>query len=387
MKWTYRLHDSDSEPGKNEQLYTEMSQKGWHLKKRGSYLSRFEKGEPMPYLYRIEYSSPRALEDTSLSEEQLAFYKECGLTLVAQRGLLHVFRADADSGIGELYSDPKQQAETVKTMRRRTITAYIWPFCYLAIWVMLGMMMTRSGDYFAELAAQIRISYLRFPPMILLAGCLLVGGMVLSIYEAVQAFRLYSRLKHGYFPRRERQKVSVYRVMLSTWAVAAMCCVVLLIAQVIGVRSYDMPKISDGAYLTLSEIRIEGERTTMPYKEKSDNVEYTHSLVAECWDTYECVKTDGDEYWMYQDVYVLADEKAAADLIPALMYEGTFSNEPAEWNALLTEFEGIDEAYEGHADLEYLIRKGNTVWYITCDADAKKDHAIDTKLLSAIAGK
>ena len=129
------------------------------------------------------------------------------------------------------------------------------------------------------------------------------------------------------------------------------------------------------------------DNKTVKYKDNASNLEYMKTLTAECWHSYECIEANGEKYWMYQYVYRMPDEAAAKSLVPTLMYEGSFSNEPDEWSAILTEFEGISEAWEGHANLEYLIRRENTVWYITCDADAGKDHSIDTKLLAANAKK
>ena len=387
MKRTYRLHESDASPGANEALYTAMSQKGWHLKKRGSYLSRFEKGEPKNYIYRIEYASPRAFEEHELSEEQLAFYEECGLEFAAQHDLVHVFRADADSGIDEIYTDPKQRADMLKAMRRRTVLALFVPFIYAAFWLFLGLMTNRSGDYFAELVTEFHLVFVRFPPVLLFAGAVFFGGFLLLLYDAVLMLALYCRLKRGKLPRRAVKKVSAYRVTLLAVSAAVLISAILIVAQLVTMRSGDLPETSDGMYLTFSEIGIKGERAQMPYKDNASNLEYMKTLTAECWHSYECIEANGEKYWMYQYVYRMPDEAAAKSLVPTLMYEGSFSNDLDEWSAILTEFEGISEAWEGHANLEYLIRRENTVWYITCDADARKDHSIDTKLLAAIAKK
>ena len=46
MNRKYAVHPGAYELGENEKFYSDMEAKGWRLKKRGAYLSRFERTVP-----------------------------------------------------------------------------------------------------------------------------------------------------------------------------------------------------------------------------------------------------------------------------------------------------------------------------------------------------
>ena len=126
----YKLHPSEYDLGENEKFYSDMEAKGWRLVKRGNNLSKFIPVEPSRTKYRIEVTSPAFLEETELPEGQLAVFEDCGWEHVAGRGFLHIFRAPEGSDAPEFYADPRQQAETLKGIRR-----YLW--CSAALLLLL----------------------------------------------------------------------------------------------------------------------------------------------------------------------------------------------------------------------------------------------------------
>ena len=125
MNRRYRRHYDDYAIGENEKLYSDMAARGWLLEKRGSYFSRFVRGEPADMRYRIEVSAPRFLEETALPEEQVAVYEDCGWEYVTSCGLIHVFASPAGSDAPEFYADPAQQAATLKALRRNYVWAWV----------------------------------------------------------------------------------------------------------------------------------------------------------------------------------------------------------------------------------------------------------------------
>lgn len=78
MNRKYAVHPGAYELGENEKFYSDMEAKGWRLKKRGAYLSRFERTAPSSARYRVEVFQPDAWAAKDLPEEQKAVFEDCG---------------------------------------------------------------------------------------------------------------------------------------------------------------------------------------------------------------------------------------------------------------------------------------------------------------------
>ena len=125
MKRRYALHPMEFAIGETEQFYAEQAAKGWFLEKRGAGFSRFRKGEPSAMRYRVELADLRFLDpDHGLPEEQIAVYEDCGWKYIGGHGMIHLFSALADSDAPEFYTDPRQQAATLRGLRRSYISSW-----------------------------------------------------------------------------------------------------------------------------------------------------------------------------------------------------------------------------------------------------------------------
>ena len=81
----YLIHPGDYAIGENEKCYGDMAAKGWKLRRRGAFLSSFERCEPQQLRYRIELASPALFDDDlTLPEEQRALYEESGWQFVTR---------------------------------------------------------------------------------------------------------------------------------------------------------------------------------------------------------------------------------------------------------------------------------------------------------------
>lgn len=73
-----------------------------------------------------------------------------------------------------------------------------------------------------------------------------------------------------------------------------------------------MPDVSDGPYILLSDLDIEGKRTTNSVNGEGSMVKANQSMLADHWDTQEYVDVINGSYsseeWLYQDVYILKNE-------------------------------------------------------------------------------
>ncbi|MGM9522372.1 MAG: DUF2812 domain-containing protein, partial [Oscillospiraceae bacterium] len=63
MRRKYAFHPAEYVIGENEKFYSDMASKGWKLKKRGAYLSRFDESEPEKTRYRIEIAASGVFDD------------------------------------------------------------------------------------------------------------------------------------------------------------------------------------------------------------------------------------------------------------------------------------------------------------------------------------
>ena len=131
MNRKYAVHPGAYELGENEKFYSDMEAKGWRLKKRGAYLSRFERTVPSSARYRVDVFQPDAWAAKDLPEEQKAVFEDCGWEYVCPSLPLHIFRTPAGSDAPEFYDDPAQQAETLKKMKRDAVWGWVPT---LAVW-------------------------------------------------------------------------------------------------------------------------------------------------------------------------------------------------------------------------------------------------------------
>ena len=145
MKVRYRAHPPAYALGETEKFYGEMEARGWRLQKRGGTFSKFVPVEPSAARYRVEVLAPSLLDVPEMSEEQLAVYEDCGWTYVTDSGCLYIFRAPAGSDAPEFYMDPRQQAATLKALRRRDWWAMLLALLLLGVNFLMAFSLGRGG--------------------------------------------------------------------------------------------------------------------------------------------------------------------------------------------------------------------------------------------------
>lgn len=379
-KRKYRLHYGDYAPEENERLYMDMSKKGWRLTKRGAFFSRFERAEPEELLYRIEFSAPDAFEDVSLPKEQIAVYEECGLHLVTRRGLVHVFCAQKNAGIGELYTEPHQQAATLRTLRKNVILTLIQCIFFLFLYLLLFFCASGGESFFAEWGAELRRGWID-DTAFWLGFCLILSeGVLSSGYAVYRTIRLYWLLRHDRPLRRRVKRHWLKRSVCGLLGICGAVSFVFAAVQFFSTQRYDMPETADGPYLLIADLGVDGKRTAN-YQGTVSSVETSRSLLAVQWETYEYIHVPDGDLWMYNFVYELNNEQTAASFTKDLMY-GTFAGNPSAWTAV--SIVGLDEAYTDGTGLEYLARKGTRVWRLIYGGWC--EHKVqDEQILSALA--
>lgn len=385
-KYTYKFHPNDYALGENEKFYSDMEAKGWRLVKRGVYLSKFESVEPGTVRYRIEVVDNKFLEEPGMTDAQVAVFEDCGWEYVTYSGMIHVFRAPAGSDAPEFYADPRQQAATLKGLRRSYLLAWLPVAIVIALNLTMTMAMRGSvGETLVRSAAEYRVMWVRYTAFF---AAFLVF-LLWTVYNGVRGIwyisRTYRRMKKGIpLDHRPKSRNLLHRVIKwGSWG--AIACFLLLFGwQVTGTSTGPLPVESDDPYLLLWDMGFEGERTYLVYRDNESQVEHSESLLAEVWMTREALGEDNSSYvWMYQDVYRLKDAAMAEDFAWTLMSSATFIQE-AE-NFVPTEVPGLDAAWTG--GLEIVAVKGELVTYITCLRSAVDNEKMIQRTLEALAEK
>lgn len=371
MKYCYRFHYGDYAIGENEQLYEQMAQRGWQLVSRGAYLSKFKAAPRQNLHYRIELSSPAMLDamldgNSALPDEQIALYEDCGWELVARCGLVHVFSAPQSSDAPELYTDPRQQADTLKALRRNYRSCWWSTGLIIGIHLLLAFSVARHPDHvFPNIWASIIVAAFRSTQLLMLYVSVLVYEVYHALYGGIRTAILYHRLKAGKPLNHAPAKRVIYNTVS---ALLIACCIFFgasLLIQIHNVQKNELPMHSTEPYLLLGDdLGWESERNSMFWQdEESSQLETVQSFLAQMWNTHECVGSSAlsNSAWIYQDIYRVRDTRMIPTLVQALMYDSTFADDPEEFREL--QIDGLDAAYT--CGLDGIAVRGNLVYYIS----------------------
>lgn len=383
MNRRYRLHFDNYAIGENEKLYSDMAAQGWFLEKRGSYLSRFRRGEPAEMRYRIEVSAPSFLEETDLPEEQVAVYEDCGWKYVTSSGLIHVFSSPAGSDAPEFYADPAQQALTLRALRRQ----YIWAWVPVTVMLLFNFLMAAAmsggmGEVVSKWRAEFWLGWVAATALFLFAGALVVWAFYEFVHAAWRTGRLYRRMKKGIpLDHNPKGRMLLHRtvsgVLLGVMAVFGL----LTFWQWVSKDTRDLPAAADGPYLMLADLGIEGERSQLFYDDRTSKITVERSLLATHYDVFEVVG-EGGTAWMYQDVYRLSPWVDREVFIRSLMGDATFARSPENFREVTVE--GLEEAWVS-GGLECIAVKGNLAAYVTVLGQGQENEETLEAALCALA--
>jgi len=372
MNRKYGIHPKDYAIGETEKYYFDMAAKGWELVNRGITFSRFQKAEPKKMRYRVEVVNLKSLEDGHLPEEQVAVYEDCGWEYVVSRGFLHIFRAPEGSDAPEFYLEPEQQAATLKGLRKQYCSSLMAPFIILAFHAFMAALV--GGLFNGRWAAQLYRGLVEETAWV--AGfCLFLLWAVFSdLWGFIYISRLYRRMKKGipldHAPR-SRKLITIPRIISLLLLLCILGCVGY---DYLNDKRYVMPEATDDPYILLSDLGIEGTRTTNFVNGEESTVKFNHSLLAEHWDAQEFLDIDndgkGNEEWLYQDVYILKNENIVDHFVEVLMIDSIFAQSTEDY--ILVEIPGLDQAWVTER-LECIAVKGTTISIFTHPFDSQEE--------------
>ena len=148
-----------------------------------------------------------------------------------------------------------------------------------------------------------------------------------------------------------------------------------------GIRG-ELPEVSNGPYLTLNELGVEGERK--PYfSNESSKLRYEKGLLSENWYTNEQVyqPLQEDMVWLYQDIYRLRCPELAGPFVQSLMWDSIWNDSPSDY--ICQPDSRFDGLWTGRNEL--FVWSGNTVWVFTYFEEETAFSQED--LLKAVAGR
>ena len=387
MNRRYRRHYDDYAIGENEKLYSDMAARGWLLEKRGSYFSRFVRGEPADMRYRIEVSAPRFLEETALPEEQVAVYEDCGWEYVTSCGLIHVFASPAGSDAPEFYADPAQQAATLKALRRN----YVWAWVPVTLMLLFNFTMAAAmsggaGKLLSKWGAECRLGWVAATALFLFAGALVVWAFYMFVHAAWRMGRLYRRMKKGIpLDHSPRGRMLPHRIVSGVLLGFVAVFGLLTFWQWVSRDTRDLPEAADGPYVLLSDLGIEGERSALFYDDRTSKITLERSLLATHYDVFECVVQGDDgegEAWMYQDVYRLSPRVDREMFVRSLMEDSTFARSLESYREVTVE--GLEGAWVS-GGLECIAVKGDLAAYVTVLGSGRETEETLERALQALA--
>lgn len=168
--------------GEAEHWYADQAAAGWLLRKRGAWLTRFDRGAPQRLCYRIELA-----EADDAFAEQKALYEQAGWQWITGREAVQVFAAP--EGTGEIYTDCYEQAWTMKRLR-----ASCWRCLDLVLVLAAGLIplaMWRGAIPWLSLWAQGLLT------LLLLLAPFYLSGLLEAAMGFGAAWRLQRRLRSG----------------------------------------------------------------------------------------------------------------------------------------------------------------------------------------------
>ncbi len=369
MRGTYRLHPDKYALGENEKFYSDMEAKGWRLDKRGIYWSRFVPTEPNCARYRVEVKERAPYWDEDGTDEAwLAVFADCGWEYVAGSGMLQVFRSPQGSDAPELYTDPRQQAATLKKLEKQ-----YWTGWCPTVGVFCGNLLFYASRWGG--AAVIQRGWVERTALFLAVAVFLLWLLYRNLYGGWQLRQTCLRMKRGEPLDHNPQHRHLAHKMVSC-GLLALCGIFLLMsaAQQVMAHADGLPQRAEGPYLLLCDLGWEGEQ--VPFMDQDSSVTYTRSLAADYWELREY--TDGAS--LFQSVYRMRSPAAARDFARVLMNTSTFGKE--EGSFLPAEAAGLDAAWTS-SGLDIVAVKGELVAYLTYISSS--GHADPQVILAALA--
>ncbi|WP_294855684.1 DUF2812 domain-containing protein [uncultured Oscillibacter sp.] len=240
---------------RNESWFSDMAEKGLFVDHFTRWSVWFRRGRPQKTRYRMDVLS------RALTEDELVLYDSCGWHFAAlhtEEGFrkdicYYVFQTDENAGVPELYTDPMEQAKSLKRLHGRLRRDVFLMLVFLAV-VVWNVTNPRRPDLRFELLVTgeqpVRIYWVFF--------CLL--EIVNSLRGWLNIRRLRRRLTggepldhHADYRKAHRQYVVIsgLKLLLAGWFITVIATQVILLIS--SNNMLPLPKMADFSAVRLEE--------------------------------------------------------------------------------------------------------------------------------------
>jgi len=359
MKYRYKFNYDDYYLiGENEWFYEEMAKKGWILKKRGIFLSKFIRSEPCEMSYRVELAGK-----SKLPKAQIALYEDCGWEMVTRMGDMYIFGALKDSGAPEFYGSTMERTVPYKHLINTTWKSILINIVNMLIFFVLPFInvFRRGGGIgaiFGNMGAYYTVDLVKSTALTL--TLFLVYGFILIVmpirlYKAVKLFRSF---KNGEEIKRPKKKNLWKNIVMNGVPMLAVVFFLLSIVQFFHKSKYELSDGNHKPIISLAELNIEGESTPVREGEYSfidDRIVERRALLSTFWELTESKMTDDGEVSLYQTVYYVKNKNLVKPFVEALKNDYSYCEE--------IEVQGVDKAFALNEE-KFCIVKGRYVYWL-----------------------
>lgn len=148
-KW---MLDDICDLDRNESWFSDMAEQGLFIDHFGIWSAYFRRETPRRTRYRMDVLS------RELTEDELALYDSCGwhFAVLNQETywnpvFFYIFQTDENATVPELHTDPMEQAESLRKLRRRSQWDFWFgaaiPLLWIGLWVWKALYAARRFDF------------------------------------------------------------------------------------------------------------------------------------------------------------------------------------------------------------------------------------------------
>lgn len=401
-KKKYFLHFRDYAIRENERLYSDLALKGWMLEKRGLFFSRFVKAKPQSLDYHIELfivvnndefdNIKKGLKISQKQfEEKNIMYEEDGWHFVTRSGYVCIYSSLSNAN-KEFKVELNDQFKIYKKLMRKHLISLLPGLLFITFLFTLPLLSAGNlnKDYHSIFSV-LQLLLIEQTATVLFGVSILSFMFFYDLQGAYSMFLLCRAQKHKKSNTIESEQYDIsHRVdsIISVIIVITLSILIIFtIVEKIRAKKYNMPFLSDGPYVTLEDIGINGERNKLPISNNTSTVEINYSILTTYWDTCEYIASHSRNYWFYQKIYELKSESLVLNLINLLIERENLDTQvDTQVYVSPIELEDFDYTYRIGDGLYFIVAKDNRVHYIKMLGYASSEQEeIETKLFVALS--
>lgn len=361
MKTRFYFHPSSFSLSETEEFYEKKARKGLLLDKRGRHLSRFQKGEGVKLRYRVEVVDIKKTEDRKIPEEQIAVYEECGWKYVSGHDYIHIFVADLDADVPELYYQPEDQIGAVKILRKSNLKEMLSMVMVLLFLFFMDVITSYNRSVLSVLREnrEMAVRTLLNSPAQYMGAWLVLAFIFMQYVLAFVSCEYYiSKLKKGIPLRKIRPFAKRLKTVMKGSVILALLLVLLMGGIELFSTVYKPGKDDERNYIRLEELTLSAKEEEQSAGLPGDYYRKHKTIFGKVLITSEHTMLRSDVVSLIQEVYVVKNKTLRDRLVKALCNTTMVGWQDNDIQKVSVP--GLDEAYVKNK-LEIIAVKDQTV--------------------------